>query len=190
MTHDVHCSQLTVISLLDQLTGCGMTRYSNSLYTMCQQSILLAMAHSKYSALWYMVRCNMGTTLRGAAQLELGITLASHHSHMQCAMVYDQVQYGHYTHSGAAQLWVMLQVNLDMTDHYMMDFCIWRTICLVPVRCISSILHMYTTDFAYDGPIFLVPLSLSYPSSPVQEFVLSFATFFLLHFSLTVTSHL
>ena len=24
---------------------------------------------------------------------------------------------------------------------------------------------MYTTDFAYDGPIFLVPLSLSYPSS-------------------------
>ena len=26
---------------------------------------------------------------------------------------------------------------------------------------------MYTTDFAYDGPIFLVPLSLSYPSSPV-----------------------
>ena len=26
---------------------------------------------------------------------------------------------------------------------------------------------MYTTDFAYDGPIILVPLSLSYPSSPV-----------------------
>ena len=26
---------------------------------------------------------------------------------------------------------------------------------------------MYTADFAYDGPIFLVPLSLSYPSSPV-----------------------
>ena len=26
---------------------------------------------------------------------------------------------------------------------------------------------MYMTDFAYDGPIFLVPLSLSYPSSPV-----------------------
>ena len=26
---------------------------------------------------------------------------------------------------------------------------------------------MYTTDFAYDGPIFLVQLSLSYPSSPV-----------------------
>ena len=24
-----------------------------------------------------------------------------------------------------------------------------------------------TTDFAYDGPIFLVPLSPSYPSSPV-----------------------
>ena len=27
--------------------------------------------------------------------------------------------------------------------------------------------YMYTTDFAYDGPIFLVPLSPSYPSSPV-----------------------
>ena len=27
--------------------------------------------------------------------------------------------------------------------------------------------HMYMTDFAFDGPIFLVPLSLSYPSSPV-----------------------
>ena len=27
--------------------------------------------------------------------------------------------------------------------------------------------HMYTTDFAYDVPIFLVPLSLSYPTSPV-----------------------
>ena len=32
---------------------------------------------------------------------------------------------------------------------------------------ISCIRHMYTTDFAYDGPIFLVPLSPSYPSSPV-----------------------
>ena len=40
-------------------------------------------------------------------------------------------------------------------------------ICLVPVPCISSMCHMYMTDFAYDGPIFLVPLSLSYPSSPV-----------------------
>ena len=39
--------------------------------------------------------------------------------------------------------------------------------CLVPVRCISSICHVYTTDFAYDGPIFLVSLSPSYPSSPV-----------------------
>ena len=58
-------------------------------------------------------------------------------------------------------------MNLDMTDHCTTDFCIWRTIWLVPVRCISSIRHMYTTDFAYDGPIFLVPLSLSYPSSPV-----------------------
>ena len=29
--------------------------------------------------------------------------------------------------------------------------------------------HMYIiiTDFAYDGPIFLIPLSLSYPSLPV-----------------------
>ena len=31
---------------------------------------------------------------------------------------------------------------------------------------------MYTTDFAYDGPIFLVPFSPSYPSSPVFEVVL------------------
>ena len=60
-----------------------------------------------------------------------------------------------------------IQVNLDMTDHCTTDFCIWRTICLVPVWCVSSICHMYTTDFAYDGLIFLVPLSLSYPSSPV-----------------------
>ena len=61
----------------------------------------------------------------------------------------------------------LVQVNLDMTDHCMPNFCIWRTVCLAPVRCISSIRHMYTTDFAYDGPIFLVPLSPSYPSSPV-----------------------
>ena len=27
--------------------------------------------------------------------------------------------------------------------------------------------HMYMTDFAYDRPIFLVPLNPSYPSSPV-----------------------
>ena len=52
-------------------------------------------------------------------------------------------------------IWVFIQVNLDMTDNCMTDFRIWRTICLVPVRCISSIRHMYTTDFAYDGPIFL-----------------------------------
>ena len=39
---------------------------------------------------------------------------------------------------------------------------------MVPDRCISSIRHMYTTDFVYDGPTFLVPLSPSYPSSPVQ----------------------
>ena len=30
---------------------------------------------------------------------------------------------------------------------------------------------MYMTDFAYDGPIFLVPLSLSYPSSPVYIYI-------------------
>ena len=60
-----------------------------------------------------------------------------------------------------------VQVNLDMTDHCTTDFCIWQTICLVPVRRISSIRHMYTTDFAYDGPIFLVSLSPPYPSSPV-----------------------
>ena len=40
---------------------------------------------------------------------------------------------------------------------------------LGPSQCISSVRHMYTTDFAYDGPIFLVPLSLSYPSSPVSD---------------------
>ena len=62
---------------------------------------------------------------------------------------------------------ITIQVNLDMTDHYRTDFCIWWIICFVPVQCISSIRHMYTMDFAYDGPIFLVPLSLSYPSSPV-----------------------
>ena len=33
---------------------------------------------------------------------------------------------------------------------------------------------MYTTDFAYDGPIFLVPLSPSYPSLPVVDFDTSF----------------
>ena len=44
---------------------------------------------------------------------------------------------------------------------------VWWIICLVSVRCISSLRHMYTTDFAYDGPNFLVPLSPSYPSSPV-----------------------
>ena len=43
-----------------------------------------------------------------------------------------------------------VQVNLDMTDHCLTDFSLWRTICLVPVRCISSIHDMYTTDFAYE----------------------------------------
>ena len=63
-----------------------------------------------------------------------------------------------------------------MTDHCTTDFCIWRTICLVQVRCISSICHMYMTDFAYDGPFFLVPLSLSYPSSPVLHFDISLSS--------------
>ena len=36
---------------------------------------------------------------------------------------------------------------------------------LMHIKYLSYV--MYTTDFAYDGPIFLVPLSLSYPSSPV-----------------------
>ena len=40
-------------------------------------------------------------------------------------------------------------------------------ICLI-VRLIGRIRHM--TDFAYDGPIFLVPLSPSYPSSPVIQY--------------------
>ena len=31
--------------------------------------------------------------------------------------------------------------------------------------------YVYDRDFAYDEPIFLVPLSPSYPSSPVQESV-------------------
>ena len=30
--------------------------------------------------------------------------------------------------------------------------------------------HMYVTDFAHDGPISLVQLSLSYPSSPVYSY--------------------
>ena len=32
---------------------------------------------------------------------------------------------------------------------------------------IKYVSNVYMTDFAYDGPIFLVPLSPSYPSSPV-----------------------
>ena len=38
---------------------------------------------------------------------------------------------------------LVIQANLDMTDHCTTDFCIWRTICLVSVRCISSIRHIY-----------------------------------------------
>ena len=38
---------------------------------------------------------------------------------------------------------------------------------LGPIPCISSMCHIYMTDFAYDRPIFLVPLSLPYPSSLV-----------------------
>ena len=66
---------------------------------------------------------------------------------------------------------IVLQVNLDMTDHCMTDFCIWRTMCLVPVRCISYVFVICIWQILHinDGPIFLVPLSLSYPSSPVLE---------------------
>ena len=35
---------------------------------------------------------------------------------------------------------------------------------------------MYKTDFAYDGPIFLVPLSPSYPSSPVLRCHMMYVT--------------
>ena len=34
-------------------------------------------------------------------------------------------------------------------------------------KIISSMCHIFMTDFAYDRPIFLVPLSLLYPSLPV-----------------------
>ena len=34
----------------------------------------------------------------------------------------------------------------------------------------TCIRHMYMTDFAYGGPIFMVPLSPSYPSSPVLSY--------------------
>ena len=60
-----------------------------------------------------------------------------------------------------------VQVNLYMRDHCTTDFCLWWTICLVPVPCISSMFHMCMKDFAYHGPIILVPLNPSYPSSPV-----------------------
>ena len=62
---------------------------------------------------------------------------------------------------------IRIQVNLDMTDHCTMDFCLRRTKYLVLVPCISSMCHMYMTDFAYDVPVFLVQLSPSYPSLPV-----------------------
>ena len=48
-----------------------------------------------------------------------------------------------------------------------LDSIFLETICLVPVPCISSVCHMYLTDFAYDGAIFLVSLSPSYTSLPV-----------------------
>ena len=38
---------------------------------------------------------------------------------------------------------------------------------LGPSPSISSMCQMYKTDFAYDGPIFLVPSSLSSAGSPV-----------------------
>ena len=57
-----------------------------------------------------------------------------------------------------------------MTDHCKPDFCLWQTIYLFSVPCISSMCHMYMTDFAYDRPNFLVPLSLSYASSLVFNY--------------------
>ena len=72
---------------------------------------------------------------------------------------------------------LLIQVNVDMTDHN--GFLHMKDDMLGPSRCISSIRHMYTTDFAYDGPIFLVPLSPSYPSSPVScKFMTYFKNYF------------
>ena len=45
----------------------------------------------------------------------------------------------------------------------------YAKICRTVFRHIQ--VHLYMTDFAYEGPIFLVPLSLSYPSSPVPSTV-------------------
>ena len=50
---------------------------------------------------------------------------------------------------------------LSMTDHMLGPS--------DPVPCISRS-HMYMMDFAYDGPNFLVPLSLSYPRSPIHVY--------------------
>ena len=61
-------------------------------------------------------------------------------------------------------------MNSDMTDHCTTDFLHMTDDMLGPSPMhvnLSSIRHMYTTDFAYDGPIVMVPLSPSYPSSPV-----------------------
>ena len=92
------------------------------------------------------------------------------------------LQWGYIAHSITIGIWISwfwylyivgivytIPIYLDMTDLCTTDFCLWRTICLVPVPCISSMCHVYMTNFACDGPIFLVPLSLSYPSSPVYS---------------------
>ena len=55
-----------------------------------------------------------------------------------------------------------------MTDHCASDFLAITDDMLGPSPMhIFSMCHKYMTDFAYGGPIFLVPLSSSYASSPV-----------------------
>ena len=56
-----------------------------------------------------------------------------------------------------------IQVNLDMTDHCTTDDMLGPS--PMHIKYVSYVYNM--TDFPYDGPIFLVSLSQSYPSSPV-----------------------
>ena len=55
----------------------------------------------------------------------------------------------------------------------MTDFLHMTDDMLGPSPMHTSIYHMYTTDFAYDGPIFLVSLSPSYPSSLVPATIIN-----------------
>ena len=64
----------------------------------------------------------------------------------------------------------MIQVNLDMTDHCTTDFLHMMDDMLGPSPSpmhIKYSSYVYDRLNAYDGPIFLVPLIPSYPSSPV-----------------------